>query len=146
MRAIRDWRWGTLVTGAIVGHLALTVAHGVAHGVIPVPVADWQGAYSAVVLFGLPLAGLWTVRRGQVRTGARLALDGGLGALAFESLAHFAVRNPDHVASVGGGQGLFAGTAGLSVLGDAALVVVAASALWGQAQGSSATSSSDSTM
>ncbi|MFB6139330.1 MAG: hypothetical protein ABEJ26_02720 [Halosimplex sp.] len=135
----------TLVTGAVVVHLALTLPHGIVHGVIPVYIADWQGAYAAVVLFGLPLGGLWAVRRGRVRRGAWLALVGGLGGFAFETLAHFVVPNPDHVATVETGRALFAGTAGLSVLGDAALAVAAAYALWSQAQGSSATSPSDST-
>jgi len=136
---------GTLVGGAVVGHLALTLAHGIVHGTIPVPIVDWQVAYAAVVLFGLPLAGLGAVRCGRVRTGAMLALAGGIGALGFELFAHFAVPNPDHVATVETGRSVFVGTAGLSVLGDAALAAAAAHALWGQAQGSSATSSSDST-
>jgi len=121
-----DRRSSRALLAAIVRSLALTGTHGFAHGRIPVPLATWQQGYAAVVLVGLPLAG-------------------GLGALGFELLAHFIVANPDHVASVDAGRALFAGTAGLSVIGDAVLAAAAASALWGQSQGSSATSPSDST-
>jgi hypothetical protein len=130
---------------AVAVSVTLTAIHGAAHGWIPVPLATWQQGYAAVVLVGLPLGGATLVRLGRPATGAGVALVGGLGALAFEVVAHFVVENPDHVASVATGRTLFAGTAGLSVIGDAVLVAVAGRALRAQAQGSSARSCSDST-
>jgi hypothetical protein len=134
-----------LLTGAVLLHLALTLGHGLVHAAIPVRSADWQGPYSALVLFGLPLVTVPAIRTGRTRAAAALALVGGLGALPFESVAHFAVGNPDHVATVESGRALFAATAGLSVLGDASLAAAGGVALRRQAQGSAATSWSDST-
>jgi len=138
-------RSASLVVAAVAVSVTLTAVHGVAHASIPVLLRDWQTVYVASVLFGLPVLGGAVAVRGRVRTGSWIAFAGGLGALAFESLAHFAVHNPDHVATVESGLALFAGTAGLSVVGDALLVVAAGWVLRGQTHGSSTSSRSEST-
>ncbi|WP_436927007.1 hypothetical protein [Halosimplex amylolyticum] len=140
----RDWR-RLAVLGAVGAHLALTGSHAVAHVSIPVPNPDWQIAYAVLVLMGLPVAGAVLAARGAVGRGALLVFVGGVGGLVFEVLAHFVVHSPDHVASVESGRALFAGTAGLSVLGDALLVAAAGRVRWSQTHGSSTRSWSDST-
>lgn len=142
----------TVVALAVAVHVALTLAHGLAHATVPVPVTEWQGVYSAVVLFAAPLAGALFVRRGRVRAGAWLVLVAAVGALAFEGLFHFLVANPDHVAAVGSGEFpfgsttalAFGSTAVLTTVGDAVLVLVAGWALRRQAHGSSSSSVSES--
>lgn len=115
-----------MLVGLVVGHLGLTLAHGVAHGVVPVPIADWQAAYSAAMLFGAPIVGGTLVVTGRRALGAALLVVAGFGALAFEGLAHFVVANPDHIGTVEAGYTIFATTATLSTVGDAALLVGAA--------------------
>lgn len=123
-------------------HLAVTAAHGVAHATIPVPVTDWQGGYTAVVLFGMPVVGAVGLRRGGLRTGATLLLVGGLGALAFEGVCHFLVASPDNVAAVDRGVALFAVTATLSTAVDGLLAATGGWFLWRHRHGSSATAPS----
>ncbi|PSP27594.1 hypothetical protein BRC65_04910 [Halobacteriales archaeon QH_2_65_14] len=112
----------TLV-GAVVVHLFLTAAHGVAHVTIPVPVHDWQTGVATAVLFVVPILGAVLARSGRVRAGSWLVLTAGLGGLAFEGLLHFVVSNPDHVGLVTDGDALFLSTAVLTTLGDALLVL-----------------------
>lgn len=133
---------GRAVLGVVVLHLVATTAHGVAHATIPVPTTDWQALYTAVALFGLPVAALVAHGRGAVEASARLLLVAGVGAFAFEGLFHFIVPTPDHVAAVERGQALFGVTAVLSTASDALLAVVGFALLRRHRQGSSATSSS----
>ncbi|WP_123533547.1 hypothetical protein [Halosimplex salinum] len=140
----RDWQ-RLAVLGAVGAHLALTGSHAVAHVSIPVPNPDWQIAYALLVLLGLPVAGAGLAVRGAVGRGALLVFVGGVGGLIFEVLAHFVVHSPDHVASVESGRALFAGTAGLSVVGDALLVAAGGWVLWAHSQGRSRSAVTSST-
>lgn len=125
--------------------LLFTVGHGFAHVSIPVPTPGVHAGFVGIFLFGLPIAAAGLAARNRVRTAAVIALVTGLGALAFEGLAHFVIANPDHVASVETSQTLFGGTAGLSLVGDAVLVVVGAWVLRRQSHGSSSTAVNSST-
>jgi len=135
----------TVLIGSVGLAIALTVVHGLAHVSIPVPTPGVHAVFVLIFLFGLPLAAAGLASRNRVRTAAIVALVAGLGALAFEGVAHFLIENPDHVASVESSQGLFGGTAALSLLGDVVLVAVGAWVLWRQSQGSSASARSSST-
>lgn len=111
---------------AAVGVAAATgVLHGGVHATVPVPLAEWQAAYVAVVLFLAPVAGAALAVRGRVRTGATLIAASAVLALGFEAVAHFVIRNPDHVAAVADGNTEFAVTAALSVAGDAIALAIA---------------------
>jgi hypothetical protein len=113
-----------VLVGAVVGHVALTALHGVAHLTVPVRVPAWQYAYAVVVIVGIPAAGAVLVRRGRPRVGAALLVLSGVAAAAFEGPFHFVVENPDHV-SRASGDGAFVATALLTTAGDLLLVVVA---------------------
>jgi hypothetical protein len=128
-----------LAFGVVSLYLVVTAAHGVAHATVPVPVADWQGLYTVVVLFGAPVLGAVALWRGSLRTGAALLLVAGLGAFAFEALFHYVVGNPDNVANVDHGSLLFVTTATLSTASDAVLAATGGRVLWRHRQGSSAT-------
>lgn len=137
-------RSSAVVAGAVSVHLVVAVIHGIAHASIPVPILDWQAVTATALLFAAPVTGIGLFLRGRRLTGARILLVAGSSALAFEGLAHFVVRNPDHVATVDAGRALFASTAGLSVAGDLLLVATAVWALRCQPQGSAATTCMDS--
>lgn len=133
---------GRLVAAVVALHLGVTAVHGIAHATIPVPIADWQGLYTAVVLFGLPVGAVVARRRGAVTACAWLLLVAGVGAFAFEALFHFVIDSPDHVAAVEHSRALFGVTATLSTASDTLLAATGGWLLWRHRQGSSATSSS----
>ena len=135
-------RLAGVALGVVALHLAATAAHGVAHAAIPVSVADWQGVYTATVLFGAPVVAALALRRGAIQRGAALLLVAGLGAVAFEALFHFVVGSPDNVARVDHGGLLFVTTATLSAASDALLAVTGGWVLWRHRHGSSAAHSS----
>lgn len=125
-------------------HLLAALVHGAVHGWLPVPVPAWQYAVAGLTVAVLPLVGLAVARSGRVRAGTVLVAVGGLAALAFEGLAHFAVQNPDHVSSVADGKAAFSVTAALSTLGDVLVVLAAGWLLWTYSQGRPARSAIDS--
>jgi hypothetical protein len=90
-----------LVAAVVFGNAAVTIAHGVPHLAVPVPLAPWQDAV-VVLVVGMPLVGLALLSDGRVRLGGLAVLLGGVGAAAFGTYFHFVASTPDHVASVTG--------------------------------------------
>jgi len=113
MRATR------LLGAAAAVNLLGTVAHGLAHAVIPVVIRDWQAAVVGVTIVGGPILAVGLLARGHETAGLGIGALSGLGAFAFEGLSHFVVSNPDHVGHVTNGTALFATTASISTAGDA---------------------------
>ncbi|WP_135821136.1 hypothetical protein [Halostella litorea] len=120
-------RW---LAAAVTVAVGTGLVHGGVHAAVPVPVAGWQAASVAATLFVAPLAGVGLAAVGRVRTGAALVAAAMTGGLAFEAVAHFVVRNPDHVVAGADGHVGFAATAALSVAGDAVAGALAALVLW----------------
>jgi hypothetical protein len=57
-----------LVSAVVLGHAAVTLAHGLPHLAVLVPLPPWQEAFVVFVL-GMPLVGLALVSRGLARLG-----------------------------------------------------------------------------
>jgi hypothetical protein len=84
----------------IISHLLVNFFHGAAHFHFHIPMAMWQQAYIAVVIFVAPLvAGALLLQR-RLRASAWLLLASMAGALLFGLNFHFLLVGPDHVASV----------------------------------------------
>ena len=83
-------------------HLAVSLAHGATHGLVPVALPVWQDALVIGVVFLGPIAGVLATRVDE-----RLGLDvfaGSLtGALLVGVTLHFLVENPDHVHEIARG-------------------------------------------
>jgi len=113
----------SLALGIIVFHLAVNLLHGSAHLHYEIPLAEWQHAYIAVVIFAAPLvaAGLLLARR--LRSGAWWMLVSMAGSALFNVYFHFLLIGPDNISSVNlDGWGLvFLGTA----------IFLAATEVWG---------------
>lgn len=116
-------RW--TLTGVVLAHAAVNVAHGVPHAAVPVPLAPWQQAVVAVVVLATPLVGLWLAWRGRRHVAGGTILVGGLGSAAFGTYFHFLSATPDNVANVTGPWSLpFLGTSvGISLLAVATAAV-----------------------
>lgn len=122
-----DGRRFRLVSGIVLAHVGVNLAHGLPHGAVPVPLADWQNLFVVVVVVGAPLAGLWMIRRERVRVGAAALLAGGLGSVLFGTYYHFFSATPDNVANVTGAWALpFL----LTAVGISLLAVATAAAGW----------------
>ncbi len=104
-------------------HLLASTAHGVAHGVVPVPVPDWLLGVATGTLFVGPLAGCWLLVRGRRWSGGWLVLVSALTGAIVETVAHFVVTNPDHVSQTT--HAAFTPTALGSTLGTALAALVA---------------------
>ena len=89
-----------LIIAAVVGHLMLTVLHGLVHAAIPVLPVGWEATFVVVVLYFLPVTGAGLVMRGHRRAGAAFLLGAGAAGFAFEGAFHFLIANPDHIAHV----------------------------------------------
>jgi len=104
-------------------HLLASAAHGVVHGVVPVPVPEWLLLAVVCSLFVLPLAGVSLVATGRRLTGTWLVLTGTLCGALLEAVAHFAVVTPDHVSQTA--HAAFGPTALASTAGSALAAVTA---------------------
>jgi hypothetical protein len=91
-------RWiGGLV---VVTHALVTILHGWAHAMIPVPTTAAQATFIAAVIAIAPVVAavlLWTPFR---RAGVRLLLGSMLGSLLFGVYYHFIAEGADHVSRV----------------------------------------------
>jgi hypothetical protein len=98
----RGHRW----TAAVVAvHLVLALAHGLPHEVAPVPLATWQTAFVAVVVFAGPPVGLWFAWRGYGLLGGGLLAATGAASFLFGTYFHFVSDTADNVARVDGAWG-----------------------------------------
>ena len=113
----------SLALGIIVFHLAVGVLHAAAHFHYEIPLAMWQHAYIALVIFAAPLVagGLLLARR--LRAGAWLLLASMPASVLFNVYFHFLLVGPDSISSVtlDGWGFVFIGTA----------IFLAATEAWG---------------
>ena len=92
-----------LAAAAVGLHLVVSVAHGLPHGLAPVPLRAWQNAFVAVIVISGPPVGLWLAWRGYRQAGGGLVAVTGLGSFVFGTYFHFVSDTPDNVARVSGG-------------------------------------------
>lgn len=98
--AAGDSRLRTGLLSIVFVHLAVTLWHGAAHTMIPVPLTSLQTAFVGIVIVLLPLIGaglLWTRRRLAAAWLITLSM---LGSLLFGFVNHFVLDSPDHVSHV----------------------------------------------
>lgn len=109
------WR---LVAAVVLANATVNLVHGLPHAAVPIQLSTWQSTVVAVVILGLPLAGLGLVWQGRGAPGAAAILVGGAGSAVFATYYHFFSATPDDVANVTGTWSLpFLLTAlGISVL------------------------------
>jgi hypothetical protein len=101
-------------------HLAVAIAHGLAHRGAEVSLAPAAMAFVVAVILVGPVAGLLVMRR-RPAAGASIVAATMAGALVFGVVNHFAVPGPDHVAHVAPSwRLLFATTAALLAATEAA--------------------------
>lgn len=112
----------TQLLGTVVGHLLLTVIHGVVHATVPVIPTGRTAAVAVVGLYLLPVVGMGLSVSDHPRAGAVVFLSAGVSSFVFEGLLHFLLSNPDHVA---GHHSLFGATAILTTAGNLLLVLAA---------------------
>lgn len=114
----------TLVVAVVAASLAVHVAHGVVHGLVPVPTTGWRLAFVVAFVFGGPVAGLALLRSGRRAVAGWMLALAGLGTVGFEVAYHFVLTTPDHVGNVTGpwGDG-FVATAVLGVVLAAGMAI-----------------------
>jgi len=138
---------GVRATAALVGlHYLVNLAHGVAHGGVPVPLTPFQTAFVVIVVGFGPLVGVW-LSRSDRPTLAWGSLAAVLAAgFVFGVAFHYVIASPDHVANVPAGSWKlpFEGTAALVALVDGGGALVAAW-FWMQTRRFQPTTLTDST-
>ncbi len=92
--------------GIVILHAAVSILHGIAHLLIPVPVGMVELVYILLVIAAAPILGVWLMRRPYYRTGARLLLAGMVGALVFGLAEHFLLPGGDNIAQIPAGAWL----------------------------------------
>lgn len=90
------------LVGVLGLHLAVAVAHGAAHELVPVWLSAELNALVALTTFLGPVAGVALAWRGH-RLGVPLFTVSLAGAFLLGLVLHFLVENPDHVQAVGAG-------------------------------------------
>ena len=83
-------------------HLAVAVAHGSTHALVPVWLPPWGNALVLVTTFVGPIAGVVLAWRDHP-LGIPLFTVTMAGALLVGGVLHFVVENPDHVHAIPGG-------------------------------------------
>jgi hypothetical protein len=111
---------------ALAVHLVVSLAHGIPHAAIPVPLTPAQWTFVGVVITLGPIVGFALAWRGRVEVGAALYALAMLGAFAFGVYHHFLIPNPDHTTAVPAGPWRipFIWTAVLVAISEGAGVVV----------------------
>jgi hypothetical protein len=111
---------GQVMTGVVLIHLAISIAHGRAHTGAQVPLSVAGALFVYIVILAGPIAGL-VVARWRPRAGALIVAASMTGALVFGLANHFLIDGQDHVAHVAAGwRTLFGVTAALLVVSEAA--------------------------
>ena len=111
---------GAVLAAAVLVHLGISMAHGVAHARASVPLSGGSVLFVAVVVVIGPLVGLIVQRSTMPRAGAWTIAATLAGALAFGLVNHFLIPGADHVSQVAGPwRTLFGVTAALLVATEA---------------------------
>lgn len=88
---------------ALLAHLLVSLAHGVPHETIPIPLPVWLDATIALTVVVLPVAAVALLWRGATRVGAALFTLSAAGALLVGVALHFVIPGPDNVAATPAG-------------------------------------------
>jgi hypothetical protein len=116
-----------ILAGIVFAHLAVTIAHGIAHVGASVLLGPAAMVFVVAIIQVGPLAGL-AYSRVQPVAGALIVASTMMAALMFGVINHYLVHGADHVSHVSAGwHGLFASTAALLFVTEAAGV---AAGLW----------------
>ena len=116
----RTNRTNAWLAAVVLGHLAVTVAHGAAHNGGHVGLGRASGLFVLIVIVIAPLAGLLLAFRWP-RAGGAVVAASMAGALVFGLVNHFVVISPDHISQVvPEWRALFSTTAVLLLLTEAA--------------------------
>lgn len=83
--------------GIILIHLALNIAHGMAHGRLAIGLNAFQKVFVLVVIVVAPLIAAYMIWRGRLGPGGALLAIAMAGALLFGVYYHFILPGPDHV-------------------------------------------------
>jgi amino acid permease len=78
-------------------HLALSIAHGLAHSHLAIALTMAQKIFVGVVIVATPLVAAYLIRRRKLRLGGALLAISMAGALAFGVYYHFIAPGPDNV-------------------------------------------------
>ena len=97
------------LTALVLGHFAITIAHGAAHGGAGVALGPAGIAFVIAVIEVAPLAGL-ALAWFRPQTGAWLIAASMAGAFLFGFINHFIIVSPDHVSQVAPAYRLSFGT------------------------------------
>jgi len=113
------------MAAAVLVHLVVAVAHGMAHTGAQVPLSQAQNLFVLIVILAGPLVGL-ALTWPAVRLGSSIVAATMTGAFVFGLVNHFIVASPDHVSHVNPQwQPLFATTAALLAVTEALAAVLA---------------------
>lgn len=84
--------------GIVVAHLALSIAHGLAHGHLHIGLNLLQRIFVYLVIVAAPLAAGWLIwTRRRLRLGGALLAISMAAALAFGVYYHYLAPGPDNV-------------------------------------------------
>lgn len=89
-----------LAIGIVLIHLAINLAHGMAHKHLAIGLDLFQKLFVAVVIVVAPLYAAYLIWKGSLRTGGMLLALSMAGALAFGVYYHFILLGPDHVTHI----------------------------------------------
>jgi hypothetical protein len=89
-----------LAIGIVLFHLALNIAHGMAHGRLAIRLDTFQKIFVVAVILIAPLLAAYLIWKGRLRTGGALLALSMAGALVFGVYFHFILPGPDHVTHI----------------------------------------------
>jgi hypothetical protein len=89
-----------LAIGIVLFHLALNIAHGMAHGRLAIGLDTFQKVFVVAVILLAPLFAAFLIWNGRLRTGGALLAISMAGALVFGVYFHFILPGPDHVTHI----------------------------------------------
>lgn len=89
-----------LAIGIVLIHLALNIAHGLAHARLAIGLDSFQNIFVVVVIIVAPLVAAAMIWRGRLRPGGALLAISMAGALIFGVYFHFILPGPDHVTHI----------------------------------------------
>jgi hypothetical protein len=78
-------------------HLALSIAHGLAHAHLSIHLTLVHSAFIGVVIVAAPLLAAYFLRAGRLRLGSALLAASMAGSLVFGVYHHFIAPGPDNV-------------------------------------------------
>jgi len=89
-----------LAIGIVLFHLALNIAHGMAHGRLAIGLDAFQKVFVVAVILLAPLFAAYLIWKGRLRLGGALLAISMAGALVFGVYFHFILPGPDHVTHI----------------------------------------------